>query len=87
MTEKILPVTKVWFISYVTKNENGNEKTVWEITNDEDFAKTVDPNCRLATLDEVNEYVKQKGGYFGDIIELEDGFGRWVEILPEKYKC
>ncbi|MGJ0846647.1 hypothetical protein ACR77J_08160 [Tissierella praeacuta] len=61
-------------------DEDGVKWNETDISTDEELAKKVDKNYRLATIDEVNEFVS-----LGDtpikLIEVEEGIYYWVEMI------
>ncbi|MEC1778384.1 hypothetical protein [Schinkia azotoformans] len=71
--------TKKVFIGYY--HENG--LNTWEVTDNEQLIKQLDPECKLATAFEILEWSAITSETFGGLIECADGLVKYEETVIE----
>lgn len=61
------------FIGYYA--ESGID--TWELTDNEQLIKQLDPECKLATITDLHDWVAVAGEVFEGIVESADGLVQW----------
>ncbi|MEC1725836.1 hypothetical protein P9E34_14040 [Schinkia azotoformans] len=56
-------------------SENGIN--TWEVTDNEQLIKQLDPECKLATITDLHDWVAATGEVFEEIVESADGLVQW----------
>lgn len=56
-----------------------NSKQRWGLTDDESYAKTIDPNYRLAILTDLEEWLCACDEIFQGVVEIKEGKYKWYE--------
>lgn len=49
------------------------------VTDDEEYAKSLDPSYQLATIDDLHQHVAATGEIFYGLLNTYDGLCEWIE--------
>lgn len=64
---------------YICRYNYTKESYHWLLTEEREYARSIDPNFQLASLGDLLDWVAASGETFTGILAVKEGFCKWVE--------
>lgn len=64
---------------YICYYNFSNNKSQWLLTNDMNYAKSIDQRFQLASVEDLHDWVAATGQTYNGILSVREGLCKWVE--------